>query len=113
MSLLINLDQIATGVVEHSNLDSCSLNRFLREPDAQVSKSNELGIKVVDLERRKGYAIFEQRLFQRFHRWIPGVRLQYQLSSINTLRRNQGQPTDVSHGDFGLLHESEYLGVES
>jgi hypothetical protein len=60
---LINLDEIATGIVEHGIPDSRTLSRILRERYAHVSKTNELRINVVDLERSEWDAVFEQRLF--------------------------------------------------
>jgi hypothetical protein len=41
------------------------------------------------------------------------ARLEHQLDAVGVLRRYDGEPAVLTHGDVGLLHEAQHVGVEA
>ncbi len=73
--LLCNLDEIAPRVVEHRCGDRPHRRRRLCEPHASRAKPVKFGLDIIDIERREGNAVIDQRSFERPYRGMS-IRLQ-------------------------------------
>ena len=108
---VIDLDEIAAGIVENGEGEGAIHGWLGRELDAERCEPLEFRVDVIDGECRERYTLFDERRLV-----CPGdrilVRFQGQLDAIRLVGGDDGQPSELPCGEFRLFHETEYHRVE-
>jgi len=74
---LVDLDQIATGIGKNRDFHRSLSSRVHRKPDPLFLQSLRFGFNIIDLERRDGDSLLEQRFLKRLGGGI-GVGLKHE-----------------------------------
>jgi hypothetical protein len=79
---LVNLYEIAAGVIQDSRGGHSHICRLHRKFHTKMPHLFILLLDIADLERCKQYSVLHKSFFERFHRRVTGVWLQQQLCAL-------------------------------
>lgn len=83
---LVNLNQVAAGIIEHGRGGHAHVGGFHRELHTQTFQPIVFFLNTADLESRIGDPIPHESFIKRLHGWVSGVWLENQLRSIGIFR---------------------------
>src|SRR6266853_6128199 len=109
---LRQLNQVATGVVQHRNGRAGHVLGRHRELRAARLDPFVVALDVVREEHRRRLALLKHRLLVRFSRGVV-IQRQLQLCAVRLLGRGHGQPAIWALAEIGPLGKAQYIRIEA
>ena len=110
--LLLDLDEVAAGVVEDRGDDGAEVGWGLDEVHAFCLETLVFGLDVVDGEGGAGNAVRHNGVYERTDRGMV-IRLKQKLRPLGVFRGYHGDPGVLAQGDVVLELEAKRFGVEA
>src|ERR1017187_2995282 len=109
---LRELNEVATGVVQHRNGRAGHVGGRHRELGVVGLDPLVVALDLVGEKHGRGLTLLKHRLLIRFGRGVV-VQRQLQLSAVRLLGRGHSKPTIWALTEIGLLGKAQYLRIEA